>query len=568
MEIQLRRLLNVFVVLFVVITLAMVYWQTYWPTSPAPNGQLANDYQTYKPCTASSVPQRGNIYDRNGVLLAWSQRDDASPCGWRRYYATDKYPSIASFIGYYSPIYGASGIERYYNDALSGVASPTSFDDAANQYWNLLLHRPTYGQDLYLSIDVRIQNQVDKVFQDDLGTGQKCDGTEVGSIIVADPHTGQILAMDSRPYINPTTIGDMDPTQNNPDVTVGAQYWSQIQSDPCAPLLNRAVQGQYDPGSVFKTVTLLAALNSGQFTMSSPTFDQSQATQVVANGFKITADPAAEYPPGTPVPATYPMDLTHGYAYSDNVIFARLGLSLGAQAWSSFAQKFAMSTPDNVVPAPIDIGGALPSYIYVNQGGSLDQAQNLAASAFGQGQLFLTPLTMSMVTNAVAADGTLYAPRFGLKVVPHCAPPNYVPTTMPTQNCDAWQATPDNSPVQLDGGPLFSQQTAQGVRQGMRADIDYGTVGASGSTWQNAVTNSSAHIGGKTGTGQISDAHPHPNSWFISLAPDDTNADGSSFGGGPAQLTVVIIKENANSGAYESLIAPEIYNFALPLLGH
>jgi peptidoglycan glycosyltransferase len=567
MELQLRRLLNVFVILFVIVTLAMVYWQAYWPTSPTPAGQLANDYNTYKPCVASDVPQRGNIYDRNGVLLAWSERDPNSPCGWRRYYATDKYPSIASFIGYYSPIYGASGIEHYYNDVLSGTASPASFDDAANQYWNLLLHRPTYGQDLYLSIDVRIQNEVEKAFQDDAGTAQTCDGTEVGAIIVSDPHTGQILAMDSKPYIDPNKLGDMDPSPNNPDVTVSAAYWSQIQSDPCAPLLNRAVQGQYDPGSVFKTVTLLAALNSGQFTTTSPTYDQSQATEVIANGFPIKDDPAAEYPPGTPEPATYPMDLVHGYAYSDNVIFARLGLSLGTQAWQSFAQKFAMSTPDNIVPAPIDTAGASPSYIYVNQSGSLDQAQNLAVSAFGQGQLFLTPLTMSMVTNSVAADGNLYAPRLGLKVVPHCAPPNASPTGPPTENCDAWQTTPDNAPVQLDGGPIFSQQTAQGVRQGMRSDIDYGTVGASGTAWQ-PVVNFSPHIGGKTGTGQISNAHPHPNSWFISLAPDDTNKDGSSSGTGPAQLTIVIMKENGNSGAFESLIAPEIYNVALPLVGH
>jgi len=127
----------------------------------------------------------------------------------------------------------------------------------------LLLHRPTYGQDLYLSIDVRIQNQVDAVFQNDAGTTQLCGGTQVGSIIVSDPHTGQILAMDSRPFINPTTIGDMDPSQNDPNVTVGAAYWSQISSDPCAPVLSRAVQGQYAPGSIFKQITGSAALQEG-----------------------------------------------------------------------------------------------------------------------------------------------------------------------------------------------------------------------------------------------------------------------------------------------------------------
>jgi peptidoglycan glycosyltransferase len=558
MELQLRRLLNVFVVLFVLITFALVYWQTYWPTSPTPTGQLANDYNTYKPCTASDLAQRGNIYDRNGVLLAWSQRDDNSPCGWRRYYATDKYPSIASFIGYYSPIYGASGIERYYNDILSGTASPSTFNDAANQYWNLLLHRPTYGQDLYLSIDVRIQNQVDKVFQDDANTAQTCDGTQAGSIIVSDPRTGQILAMDSRPYIDPNTIGDMNASTNNPNVTVSAAYWSQIQSDPCAPLLNRAVQGQYAPGSVFKTVTLLSALDSGQYTINS-SFSQADATSVTVDGHQYTADPVGEFGRG-PVPPTFPMDLTHAYAYSDNVVFARLAVAVGADNWVNFAKRFQMSTPDDIVPAPIDTQAA-PSKIYVQ--GSMYPTL-LAESGYGQGQILLTPLTMAMVTNAVAANGTLYAPRLGLKVVPHCAPPNASANGPPTQNCDPWQATPNNAPVQIGNGPLFSQQTAQGVRQGMRADIDYGTVGASGTPWQ-VVVNSSAHIGGKTGTAQVVNK---PNAWFISLAPDDMNSDGSSAGSGPAQLTVIIMKENASEGAYESLIAPEIYDFALPLLGH
>src|SRR6185437_4136834 len=124
MELQIRRLLNFFVILFVVVSGFLVYWQVFWPTSPAPQGQFENYYLSHKPCIASETPQRGNIYDRNGVLLAWSVRDPASQCGWRREYATDKYPSIASFLGFYSPVYGAAGVERTYNDALAGNVPP------------------------------------------------------------------------------------------------------------------------------------------------------------------------------------------------------------------------------------------------------------------------------------------------------------------------------------------------------------------------------------------------------------------------------------------------------------
>ncbi len=539
MELQFRRLLNMFVLLFVIISGALVYWQVYWPTSPPAAGQDQNNYLNYKPCTAATTPQRGNIYDRNGVLLAWSVRDPNSPCGWRREYATDKYPSIASFIGYYSPVYGTAGVERYYNDQLAGDVPPADFNQASSQYWNNILHMPTYGQNLYLSIDVRIQNAVDKVFQDDANTAQTCDGTQVGSIIVTDPHTGQILAMVSRPYANPNTIGDTTPAQDNPNTTVGAEYWNKIVADPCAPLLNRAVQGQYAPGSIFKTVTLLAGLNSGQYTINSG-FSQADATSVTVDGHQYTADPVGEFGRG-PEPPTFPMDLAHAYAYSDNVVFARLAVAEGTDTWVNFAKLYQMSTPGDVVPAPIDIKEAAPSYIYVH--GSMYPTL-LAESGYGQGQLFLTPLTMSMVTNSVAADGMLYAPRLGLKLVPHGVDPNSVP---------------NNAPVVLDGGPIFSAQTAQGVRQGMRDDVVFGTVGASGSAWS-PVYNSPALIGGKTGTAQTSGNFSTDS--FISLAPDD------AAGGGPAQLTVTIMKENGTEGAYEALIAPEIYSAALPLLGH
>jgi peptidoglycan glycosyltransferase len=548
MQTQFRQLLNFFIVVFVIITGYLVYWQLFWPTSAPAKGQDQNDYLSHKPCVASETPQRGNIFDRNGVLLAWSVPDPTQRCGWRRRYATDKHPSISAFLGYYSDTYGATGVERYYNDQLAGNISPDNFSDASQQWWNQTLHQTTYGQDLYLSIDIRIQDQVDKVFNNTPGFSQKCDGTQVGSIIVSDPQTGGILAMDSRPYFNGDLISD-NSDSSTAGYSKGALYWKGISTDPCAPLINRAVSGQYTPGSVFKTVTLLGALESGQYDIHNSGFSQSEATQVVVDGRTITADPVGEFR-NTPQPPTFPMDLAHAYAYSDNVIFARLGVALGADGWVNFAKKFAMSTPDDVQTPPIDLKEAQPSYIYPNLNGACQGTNTfcqtlLADSAFGQGKLFLTPLTMNMITSAVANDGTLYAPHLGMKLVPHGA---------------SVAATPALATTAVGGGPIFSAHTAQGVREAMRDDVLFGTVGASGSGWQ-GVVNSSALIGGKTGTAQISDATPHPTSWFISLAPYDA-------GGGQAHLAMTIVKENADSGAYQSLISPDIYEFALPLLGH
>ena len=545
MEMQFRRLLNLFVVLFVIVSIVLVYWQVIWPTSPASAGQDQNNYLTYKPCVAAETPQRGNIYDRNGVLLAWSEPDQNSPCGWRRRYATDKHPSIGAFMGYYSPIYGASGIEGYYNDQLSGNVPPTDFNAATNQYWNQILHKPIRGQNLYLSIDIRIQDKLDANFENDFSTAQLCDKHQTGSAIIEDPHTGQMLAMDSRPYFNGDTIGDTTPAQDDATKTVGQEYWQQISTDSCAPLISRSVQGQYPPGSIFKTLTLIAALDSGQYTAGS-TFTQDEATSATIGGELFNTNNLDAYSLSVEKPS-FPMDLAHAYAYSDNVVFARVGAQLGKDTWLNYAQRFLMSTPGNIQPAPIDYQGALPSYAYTHDTPTCPAfcLTQLAASAFGQGQLFLTPMTMSMITSAVAADGMLYAPRLALKIVPDGIDPNTVP---------------NNAPVQLGNGPIFSAQTAQYIRKAMKDVVQFGSIQSSGPNWSPVYT-SPNNIGGKTGTGQTSLAHP--DVWFMSLAPDDAYANSSA-----AKLSIVVMKEQGTEGAYESFVAQQMYDFALPLVGH
>jgi peptidoglycan glycosyltransferase len=542
MELQFRRLLNLFIILFVIVSGALVYWQVYWPTSPAPTGQDQNNYQTYLPCTGSSTPQRGNIYDRNGVLLAWSSPDPNAPCGWTRHYATAKYPSISSFLGYYSPIYGVSGIERYYNDVLSGAATPASFNDAANQYWNQILHKPIVGQNIYLTIDVKIQAQVDANFAHDFNTSQVCNSvegtTQVGSVIVEDPHTGQILAMESRPYFNGDKIGDTTPATDNSGLTNGEEYWQKIAHDPCGPLLNRAVQGQYVPGSDFKAFTLIAALDSGQYTPSS-TFTQAEATSATLGGEFFNSNNLDAY--GLSVqPPSFPMDLAHAFAYSDNVVYARVGYQIGASTYLNYAHRFYMSTPGNLLAPPIDLKEALPSYVYTNAASLYPTL--LAETAYGQGQLFLTPLTMEMIDSAIAADGMLYPPHLLLKTVPAGESVNSVAVYQP------------------NGTQVFSAAVAQYVRLGMKDVVQFGSIQGSGSAWA-PVYNSPSDIGGKTGTPQTSQAHPY--AWFVSLAPDDAYANA-----GPAKLAIVVMKEQATEGSYESFIAQQIYDAVLPTLGN
>ncbi len=366
-------------------------------------------------------------------------------------------------------------------------------------------------------------------------------GSQLGSIIVENPQTGEILAMVSRPYFNGDTIGDTSVAPDNPRLTVGEEYWNKIVTDPNSPLLNRAVQGQYPPGSTFKTLTLGAAIDSGKYTVHS-TFSQADATTYTVDGFKIDSNNLGDYTNG-PQPASFPLELGHAYAYSDNVVFARVGVGLGADTWLSYTKKFFMSTPGDPQSIPIDTFPSGSSDVYTQ--GSFDPVL-LASSAFGQGQLFLSPMTMSMIVSAVGADGNVFAPRLELKAVPYS-------TTDPTQVA---RNAPNNDPVAL--GQAFSPDAANQVRQAMRDVVTYGSVGASGGAIA-AIANLPMTIGGKTGTAQLTSGNPH--AWFISLAPDN-----GYTGGGGAQLAVVVMKERGGEGACQAPVAGNIYSYALPLL--
>src|SRR5690348_2204341 len=184
--------------LFLALSVGLVYWQvivTDAVTANAHNGRA---------CLADSAPVRGRIFDRNGVLLAESKPDKNSPCGYLRHYYE---PSLASLIGYYiSPLYPATGLERQYDDYLSGHASANALGTIGNH----LLHRPPVGDDIYLTIDVRIQRLVNKHFDDPITIdNEKTYATDRGAAIVMDPHTGEVLAMVSRPGFDPNKLVSM-----------------------------------------------------------------------------------------------------------------------------------------------------------------------------------------------------------------------------------------------------------------------------------------------------------------------------------------------------------------------
>ena len=178
---------------------------------------------------------RGSIYDRSGRVLGSDQLD---PSGNPIRMYTE--PSLAPVLGYVSGLrIGIAGLEKTYNQSLLGL------DQAENRF-NRAVHKPIVGSDLVLTIDSTLQRAAEEALQG-----------RPGSILVMDGHTGAILAMSSLPHYDPNRVLEDGYLSELVESCDGSPECSGI-------LLNRATQALYPPGSTWKTVTLIAALDTGQ----------------------------------------------------------------------------------------------------------------------------------------------------------------------------------------------------------------------------------------------------------------------------------------------------------------
>jgi peptidoglycan glycosyltransferase len=488
------RLALLFLACFAALSVGLVYWQVVVAQ------QVVDNPHNGRKCLLDNAPVRGRIFDRNGVLLAYST-PSATGCGYVRHY-TD--PSLAGLIGYYAgPNYQATGIEAAYNSYLDGQVGMTALKNVINQ----TLHRPPVGDDIYLTIDERIQ----RIVNQDFDTPALIDNVNAfpsnrGAVIVTDPHTGEILAMLSRPSFDPNELVQQLATGN-------LSYYNQLVQNKDQPLLERPIQGSYVPGSTFKTMTLAAALDSGHTTLNQE-FSQQQALG------PVYFDGQAFGPVGNNIQGYtihFPVTTEYGFAHSDNIIYAQIGVETGEQTWLNYAHSFYVGKQIPFDNLPVVVS-------HVRKNGQPLATNQLAADSFGQGFDTMTPLQMSLIDDAVANGGQMMQPQLIEKIVD----PNH------------------NVLVQMSPQPLGSQQisaqTAMDVRQAM-----YGVVRCgSGSLTPVKLYTSPWSIIAKTGTGQVSDTGTPAQAWLITQAP--------YYATNPAQLpslTIVAMRENGGDGGQD-----------------
>ncbi|HEX3368808.1 MAG TPA: penicillin-binding protein 2 [Candidatus Cybelea sp.] len=462
-----RDLAAFFVALFVVLAIRQIYIALV----AAP--QIAQ--RADNPRHALLDAGRGRILAGDGTVLAQT-------ASGRREYPLGA--SLAALVGYDSTRYGASGIEAAFDRALS---PPDASGDAIAQLQELAatLRGSTAlprGADVITTIVPAVQAQL----YDSLARYQRAAG------VVMDPQTGAVLAIASVPSYDPN---DFD-----------AEFPS-LRGDAGSPLLDRALDGLYPPGSTFKIFTAAAALDSNTVAMGSH-FDDPGYLQI---GDFTLHDNESE--------ATGYGDLTTAFALSSNVDFAQIALKMGTDTFYSYLDRWAIGASlDFQLPAEAT---RLPPKAGIVPG-------ELAQMGFGQGALLVSPLQMALIGATIANGGAEPRPYVVRQIVRDGVPAS-VSATGTLAN-----------PVSSD--------TAAKVTKMMIAVVERGT----GTPAQIPHVT----VAGKTGTATNPLGRSH--SWFVCFAPAEH-----------PRVAVAIVVENVGYGAtYAAPIAKDVMETALQSIGN
>ena len=283
---------------------------------------------------------------------------------------------------------GKKGVERTYDKILRGQNGgvQVEVDASGVQRRTLAYKNPIQGQTLMLSIDWKIQKLAEELM-----------GDQTGALVVCNPQNGEILAMVSHPNYDPN------------EFVGGISYksWNKYMKDKLHPLQNRAIQGLYPPGSVFKTITTLAALEDHVLQLDKDKVFLCRGIywyktwpyrcwRVSGHGW---------------------MNLERAIIESCDIFFLQLGLQVKVDKIYRVARRFGLGSKTK-----IDLDSEVPGLVPNPRWKESTQHMpwfpgNTIQMSFGQGYLLTTPLQMLDVASGLAMDGKIYRPHFMYRVV-------------------------------------------------------------------------------------------------------------------------------------------------------
>lgn len=350
---------------------------------------------------------------------------------------------------------GFGGIEERYDYYLRQEDGGISVEvDHRGRFVRTLGYKPgEQGRDLRLTIDLRLQKIVEESFEDK------------GCVVVMEVGTGAVAALASKPSFSPGVFVKK-PRPGN----IG-----ELFSSPAAPLMDRALNGSYPAGSVFKMLVGCAGLETGKISEDTE-FDCSGGVMIGKRLFRCWDTHGKQ-------------DLAGAIAHSCDVFFYRTGLGTGPQAIHDYAARFGFGRPTGI-ELPYEASGFVPNPLWRR----LSQFRqwydgDTANLSIGQGELLVSPLQICRMTAAFANGGVLVTPYLVRAI--------------------------DNTDVSRQHMRLvdlhLKQRTLQAIRKGMRRAVEAGTCSALSSL---PVTSA-----GKTGTAQISGKESDNHAWFCGFFP-------------------------------------------------
>jgi peptidoglycan glycosyltransferase len=315
--------------------------------------------------------QRGQISAGGDVLAASVPTDDRLK--YLRQYSSG--PMYAPVTGYYSQVYGSTGVERAEDSVLNGT------DDRlfVRRISDVITGRAPAGGNVALTIDPKVQQ---------VAYDAMTSKGYTGSVVAIRPQTGEILALVSTPSYDPNPLASHDGQAQK-------AAWNALDPNgPDSPLIDRAISETYPPGSTFKLVSTAAALEANMITPDSPvtaapriTLPDSVTTLENYNGEACGSGP------------TVPFSVA--FAKSCNGPFAQLADQIGADRLRAQATAFGMENQNQTIPMPVAQSDV----------GPLADAAALAQSGIGQRDVQMTPLQNAMITATIANGGVPMQPH-------------------------------------------------------------------------------------------------------------------------------------------------------------
>jgi penicillin-binding protein A len=467
-----------------------------------------NDARNQRVLYEEYARQRGRILTSDEKIIANVKATD-DRLRFQRTYANG--PMYAPITGFYSVRYGATGLERTEDEILNGS------DDRlfVRRLSDLVTGRDPRGGNIVTTIDSRVQTAAYEAMT---------RNEFKGAVVALDPRDGQILAMVSTPSFDPSGLAAHDP-----DAQEAAFTKYSDAKDPRKPMLNRAINENYSPGSTFKLVTAAAGLEDGRDKntqlMASPGID-------VING--QPCDPSdgstrcmSNYN-NNPCGSGQTAPMERALELSCNTAFAQLAGELGQQKLSAQAARFGIGETDLKIPMSVVTSCLGP--VAEGQCMTISDKAALYQSAIGQKDVRLTALENAVIAGTVANDGVRMRPQLVKQVL---APDLEVITEYDSEEMgDAM--SPSNAEALRDMMILSENHTGG---DGKRDDIE---------------------VASKTGTAEtgVDPKNAPPFAWYVAFAPADN----------PEVAVAVVVESTdvaATGGKLSAAIGRETMNAAL-----